>query len=702
VPSKTQQLKDLADLLDRGLLTREEFETEKKRILGGPPSTHSLPAVPDPASAAVGDRVMPTTVGSYHVEEELSVDALGAWYLGRHTIESVAERQGGDIWLRVLHPDLSTDEDYIERVREEADPGLKLTHTNLADVQSSTIEIGLVIVAIRPLPGRRLSELLADTPGQLPNAMDVAGGIMEAVGYAHSRGVVHGGLSPDTVFVSDAGTVVVDAGIARPPGKVLAARPGAGAAAVAYVAPELHTGTDADDRADVWSIGLLLYRMLSGSLPWPAGTSVEGVQAAKEAGLEPSDALGPLAGVISQALAPEPDHRPNTVKKLAAALLAAAKAATDKAAPGPAPAAAPAPEPAPTPPPADPEPEPAPADTTAQAEPAPTPEPEPAKPEPEPAKPQPEPAKPQPEPAKPEPEPAKPQPEPAKPQPEPAKTPAKDDDDDEPKKPKKKGGSCLIQGCGGCAGLVVLFLGVLVAGITMGWFDDLLCEIKGQTDLEFIPCVDQTAVATPAGKAAPSPDGSAGDATFAETGDATAEVDPEVTPDPDDTPEITPSPEVTPAPTPTPREESTPPEARTERPTRKPTPEPTPREQRTPEPTPREQRTPEPVAEATTPRPEPSLGSEGPSDFIIGTIVGNNAVIKRCISTEKDRGTDIPNPLSVRFTISSSGSVSRARVSSSGWTGTGLDSCISRELNKLSFPPWEGDRKKVSYGLSTH
>ena len=258
MPSKTQQLKDLADLLDRGLLTREEFEAEKKRILGGPPSTHSLPAVPDPAGATIEDRAAPTTVGSYTIKDELAVDALGAWYLGRHTIESVAERQGGDVWLRVIHPELASDEDYVARVKEESDPGLKLTHPNLADVQSSTIEPGLVVVAIRPLGGKRLSELLAETEGPLPGAMDIASGIIDAVGYAHSRGVVHGGLSPDSVFVTDEGAVVVDSGVARPPGAVLADRPGAGADAVAYVAPELHTGIEADDRADVWSIGLLL------------------------------------------------------------------------------------------------------------------------------------------------------------------------------------------------------------------------------------------------------------------------------------------------------------------------------------------------------------------------------------------------------------------------------------------------------------
>ena len=295
MPSKTQQLKDLADLLDRGLLTREEFEEEKKRILGGPPSTHSLPAIPDPAAAAAEDRETPKTVGSYTIANELAVDALGAWYQGRHTIESVAERQGGDVWLRVIHPELASDEDFVARVKEESDPGLKLTHPNLADVQSSTIEAGLVVVAIRPLGGKRLSELLAETSGPLPGAMDVASGIIDAVGYAHSRGVVHGGLSPDTVFVTDTGAVVVDAGVARPSGSVLADRPGAGASDVAYIAPELHAGTDTDDRADVWSIGLLLHRMLTGALPWPEAASVSDVQAAKEVGLTPSDALGPMA-----------------------------------------------------------------------------------------------------------------------------------------------------------------------------------------------------------------------------------------------------------------------------------------------------------------------------------------------------------------------------------------------------------------------
>lgn len=759
MPSKTQQLKDLADLLDRGLLTREEFDREKERILGGPPSTHSLPAVPDPKDLAP---VQPDRIGSYKILGTDHVDGLGAVYLARHVIDSVAKRQGGDVLLRVVHPTFASDEDYVLRAKHESNPGLKLSGPGIASVQSVTLQEGLVAVASKPVAGKRLSEVLADGPLSMDDALRIASQVAEAAAQAHKRGIVHGWIQPDGIIVTDEGGVVVlDLGLAKPTGVELLSRPGADAGTIAWVPPELHDDLEADDRADVWSIGLLLYRMLTGELPWGETSDAVAVVDFKAGGTFPGSLkLGGTSDLVLAATHSDPDKRPADVGKLLEQLaLVGAEApsepeedlsgeleldeegATIPLTPG---VSVPAPSrPVPTPKPVvEPEPEPVP-----EPEPAPVAEPEPGAattPEPEPvAAPTPEPvAAPTPEPV------AAPTPEP-EPEPEPKAKKGK--------KAKKKGG-CVRTGCMGCSTVILLLIALGLVAWWQGWLDQGLCAAVEQADqadawdayLQIAPegvCAAQARaeLGLPPiepdrpdvpDKPTPPP---------AETPDPGEELPGDVTPEAVGTPEPTVTPEETPAPTATPVGEASPDdldrdactEARTnptvarwehyldryprgrcasrartfiaeaqqaDEQTPRPTPErvtPTPRPERTPAPTPAP--TPEATPEPTPAAEEtPAPPSGGPSSFIIDTIVGNAASVKRCARGERDRGRDVPDTLPLKFTVNPDGSVTRARVNSSDWAGSSLDQCISREVNKLSFPPWEGDRVKINYTLNTN
>ncbi|MCO4769409.1 MAG: zinc-ribbon domain-containing protein [Deltaproteobacteria bacterium] len=147
-------------------------------------------------------------------------------------------------------------------------------------------------------------------------------------------------------------------------------------------------------------------------------------------------------------------------------------------------------------------------------------------------------------------------------------------------------------------------------------------------------------------------------------------------------------------------------------------PEPTPAPVREPEPTPAprkvEQPTPAPKKEEPTPRgltrpnkpvgpgappEEKSTGgsSAGPSPFVIDTIIRNNANINRCFTLEKARGTDISGKIYLKFSIAPDGGVSRARITTSRFAGTALDQCVSKEVNQLNFPPFDGDTQQVRY-----
>jgi len=91
--------------------------------------------------------------------------------------------------------------------------------------------------------------------------------------------------------------------------------------------------------------------------------------------------------------------------------------------------------------------------------------------------------------------------------------------------------------------------------------------------------------------------------------------------------------------------------------------------------------------------------ARAPNQFIIKTIIGSNKSIKRCISTQRSRDPDLSGKLYVKFKIAPNGSVSRARVTTSRYAGTALDTCISREVNALQFPPFEGPTQKITYPL---
>jgi len=91
--------------------------------------------------------------------------------------------------------------------------------------------------------------------------------------------------------------------------------------------------------------------------------------------------------------------------------------------------------------------------------------------------------------------------------------------------------------------------------------------------------------------------------------------------------------------------------------------------------------------------------SSGPKPFVIDTIIRNNGNIKRCLEAERGRGQDLSGKIFLQFTISPDGGVSRAKLTTSRWAGTSLDSCISKQVNRLEFPPFDGNAKKIKYAL---
>jgi TolB-like protein/tetratricopeptide (TPR) repeat protein len=201
------------------------------------------------------------------------------------------------------------------RVRHEAETIADLTHPNLAALfDAGRCEQGPYLV-YELLEGARLSERLGAQPLAPAEAVRIALAVARALALAHARGVAHHDLKPEHVFLSDDGAVkVLDLGVAHTFG-----RPRLDGGDPGYVAPEQWRGAPEDERTDVFALGVLLYRMLTGQLPFPddVGRSATGPVPAPALEIPGWPGLG---GLVGRMLAKDPVDRPRDGAAVAAAL----------------------------------------------------------------------------------------------------------------------------------------------------------------------------------------------------------------------------------------------------------------------------------------------------------------------------------------------------------------------------------------------
>jgi tetratricopeptide (TPR) repeat protein len=221
-----------------------------------------------------------------------------------------------------------------ERLLREAEAAARLSHPNIVTVyDAGRCEHGPYLV-LELLRGRTLAERLSGEPRALRETLRIASKVASALAHAHAEGVVHRDLSPGNVFLCDDGRVkVLDFGLSHAFGRrrISGGTPG-------YMAPEQWRGAPEDERTDVYALGVMLYRMISGTLPFPEDEGGRATMGPKPApALEVPDAT-PLGALVARMLAKDPVDRPRDGAEVAAALQTL-RAALDSA-PAPAPASA--------------------------------------------------------------------------------------------------------------------------------------------------------------------------------------------------------------------------------------------------------------------------------------------------------------------------------------------------------------------------
>ncbi len=301
--SVTEELKELAALLREDLITREQFEAKRDRLMAEDEAS-SL------RTASVSSPGVPNQVGAYRITGHIGDGGMGTVYRGQHRSAEFAAKQGGEVAIKVMHPHIARNQDFAERFEREAGLGLKLDHPGICKVHELIMDGGVLALVMELVDGDPLSEVIGSKTGPIPweRAWPMFEQLLEAVGYMHSQGVLHRDIKPENVLVTPGGKLkLLDLGIAKDTGSGKT-RTGVGMGTVDYMAPEQHTDAGkVDERADVYSLGMTLYEMLAGQLPWG----------------ETLDAVMVLQCKLSGQIPPPTDFYPDIAPEVVAALMGA-------------------------------------------------------------------------------------------------------------------------------------------------------------------------------------------------------------------------------------------------------------------------------------------------------------------------------------------------------------------------------------------
>jgi serine/threonine protein kinase len=310
--------------MELGLLSREEFDAQKLRILSDPPS--SVTVADTPTGPDIGQ-----TLGAYRLQERIGTGGMGTVLRGRHRSEIIAASQGGDVAIKVMHPHLVTKPEFEERFQREAETGHKLDHPQIVRVLELIEDGGMLAMVLELVEGKALSTVLGAEQEAIPwrRALPLFLDILEPVAFAHARGVVHRDLKPDNILLPPGEKPkILDFGIAKDV-EHSKTRTGATLGTPRYMAPEQFQDAKAvDARADTYALGMTLYEMVAGRLPWPHGTPEFHIMTAKVRGEIPDPrrfcAALPagLVEVLCRAVAAPKEERFQSVEELREALLA--------------------------------------------------------------------------------------------------------------------------------------------------------------------------------------------------------------------------------------------------------------------------------------------------------------------------------------------------------------------------------------------
>ncbi len=247
---------------------------------------------------------------------------------GMATIYRATDAQlGREVAVKVLHPEYGRDPDFVARFKQEAQAAASLSHPNIVGVYDFGTDADGPYIVMELVDGEDVATLLARN-GPLPprQAARLTAEAAHALGAAHARGIVHRDVKPGNILVSSDGRVkVTDFGIARAWADARLTLPGVTLGSVHYFSPEQALGEQATPASDIYSLGIVLYELLTGRRPWE-GDNAAAVAMARISAPPPlvSDVRPNVPPVLEaidrRALSPDPTARFPSAEAMAGAL----------------------------------------------------------------------------------------------------------------------------------------------------------------------------------------------------------------------------------------------------------------------------------------------------------------------------------------------------------------------------------------------
>jgi predicted Ser/Thr protein kinase len=265
-----------------------------------------------------------TVIGKYRIVGSLGRGATGVVY------RAVDETLGREVAIKILSSEVA-ESDLLKRFRTEATALAKLNHHGIATIYELFSSGSDLLMVMEFVPGQTLEQLSdRESPMAPARAAYLVARLLSALEHAHRAGIVHRDMKPANVMVSHAGALkIMDFGIARVRGVEHFTVDGCMMGTPAYMAPEHVRGEEVDERADLYAVGVIFYRLLTGRLPFDADTTVVMLQKHIS---EPPTALRVhrtdlppwCESIVRRAMAKRPAERFQTASEFSTALSRAA------------------------------------------------------------------------------------------------------------------------------------------------------------------------------------------------------------------------------------------------------------------------------------------------------------------------------------------------------------------------------------------